>query len=86
VRVHDTRGLKLGSDFDSLYEMKDRTIEQWGDPTATHSDNRTILIEADFNEDGSIVFQQDWPLPATVLGFVLDADVGDDGEREDRDK
>ena len=27
TRVHETRGLKLGSDFDTLYEMKDRTDE-----------------------------------------------------------
>ena len=62
--------------------MKDRTSEDWGDPTSLHGDMRTTLIEADFNEDGSIVFQQDFPLPATVLGFVLDTDVGDDAEGE----
>ena len=44
---------------------------------------RTTLIDSDFNEDGSIVFQQDFPLPATVLGFVLDTDVGDDTGAED---
>ena len=83
VRVFNTRGLRVGSDFDSLYEMKDRTIEEWGDPTDVQSDSRTIIIESTFNEDGSIVFQQDYPLPATVLGFVLDADIGDDSDRSD---
>jgi len=81
VRTHDTRGLKVGADSDNLFEMKDRTIEQWGDPTELRSDQEVVLIEDAFGTDGSISFQQDFPLPATVLGFVLDVDVGDDDDR-----
>ncbi len=81
VRVHDTRGLKVGADFDTLFEMKDRSIEQWGDPTEMRSDNSRMLIESRFDEEGSISFQQDFPLPATVLGFVLETEVGDDDDR-----
>ncbi len=82
IRTHDTRGLKVGADFDNLFEMKDRSTEQWGDSTDLRSDQETILIDGAFAVDGSIVFQQDFPLPATVLGFVLDADVGDDDDKE----
>jgi hypothetical protein len=39
---------------------------------------KNVLIQPQWNVDGSSVFVQDNPLPATILGFVTSAEVGDD--------
>lgn len=78
VRVNETRGLAIGRDEDSIYEMKDRTTEAWGEPTETRSDASYFTIEPIFETDGSIWMEQQYPLPATILGLVLDIEVGDE--------
>lgn len=78
VRVHDSRGLKVGSSLDKLYEMKERTVELYGEPVELQRSNKYILIAADWDENGQTYYVQDYPLPASVLGLVTDLDVGDD--------
>jgi hypothetical protein len=78
VRVHESRGLKAGGKYSKLYEVKERTSEIYSEPTNLISAMKNVLIQPQWNVDGSSVFVQDNPLPATILGFVTSTEVGDD--------
>jgi hypothetical protein len=80
VRLNDTRGLMVGASLDNLYEFKERTNEAWGEPIRMQDGVETILIEADWNTEGQTYYVQEYPLPATVLGIVLDLEIGDDND------
>lgn len=83
VRVHETRGLAFGAlrktDLDpiNVYEMKDRTAVDWGDEIALRNDSSWVSVDALWEEDGSIYWEQTYALPATVLGYVVEATIGD---------
>lgn len=81
VRTYRTRGLSAGARTDRLFEMKDRSTEQWGDPTDLRSDMQELLFESGYTEDGQFYFYQAYPLPATVLGYVAQVEIGDTGLR-----
>ena len=78
LRVKDTRGLKVGTSLDKLYEVKERSWESYGQSTAAQSGIKHVLVEPIWEEDATQYLVQDNPLPATVLGYVLNIEVGDD--------
>lgn len=78
VRVSDTRGLKAGESLSKLYEMKERTTESYGLPTLLQQGAKILALSPRWNLNGQTYFVQDYPLPATVLGYVLSTEVGDD--------
>lgn len=78
ARIKDTRGLAFGADFDNLFEMKDRTDEEWGEILRLRNESTYETLEGVWDTDGSMVWEQKYPLPATVLGLVVDADIGDE--------
>lgn len=77
VRYSETRGLAFGPDLSDLHELQDRTDEDWGEPIRTQSGLQHEVINTGWNEEGTISWRQKYPLPATVLGLVLEIDVGD---------
>lgn len=77
-RIHETRGLKVGAALDALEEMRERESEVYGAPINLQDGTKYSLIEAPFNDAGQTYFVQDNPLPATLIGIVLDMEVGDD--------
>lgn len=74
----NTNGLKVGQSLDSLVEFKEYTDELYGSPPRMINGVEYILIKPEWTDGGQVYFVQDNPLPATVLGFVLSAEVGDD--------
>ena len=80
VRIHDTRGLKIGPALNDLQEMKDRTTEFYGEPTILQFGSKYQLIDTIWDEEGQTFFVQDSPLPATILGFVSDTELGDEND------
>lgn len=78
TRVNDTRGLSTGRALDSLYDARERTNENYGEPIALFSGVNIQLIDPEWDENGQTYFVQDNPLPATLLGIVFDVEVGDD--------
>lgn len=80
LRAHDTRGLKYGSSLTKLYEAKERTNEIWGEAITLQNGFQTVAIEAPWEEEAQTYFVQDYPLPATILGLVLDLEIGDDND------
>lgn len=78
VRLLDSRGLAFGDSFSNLVEMKDRTDEDWGEEIALRSDSSYVTVNTAWTTEGEIFFEQRYPLPGTVLGFVYDVDMGDE--------
>lgn len=74
VRANRTNNLKVGITFSRLVDMKELIpAHPWHLITA---DARTIVAAA-WTKNGQLCFQQDLPLPATILGLYPEVVVGD---------
>lgn len=77
-RVINTRGLKMGDDYERLYPMKERTTEDWGRPTVLQDGVHHMSIGTTWDEEAFTFFELDDPLPVTLLSLVQDTEVGDE--------
>lgn len=77
-RLHEGRGLKSGLRLDKLYEFKDRTTELYGEPIIPRSEMIYNTIEPQWDVNGQFYYVVTDPLPVTILGHVLETEVGDD--------
>jgi hypothetical protein len=77
VRVDDTLGLKAGPDFDTLYPIPDLAVTITPPPQFFSGDAR-ILLNTGWIENGQYCFQQDDPLPVTILAVIPEVTLGDD--------
>lgn len=77
VRLHQARGIKAGTKLTNLKEMKERSDEGYGEPTRLQAGVRPLLVNTDFTREAQTYFVVDDPVPATILGFVLDMVVAD---------
>lgn len=75
LRVHRSSGIKVGPTTDALTELKQRTSEMPGTPTALVSDEVEITISGKWQSGGHVCVRQDNPLPLTVLSMVLEASI-----------
>jgi hypothetical protein len=78
-RLYASRGMSFGTSFDKLQELPDRSEEAWGAVTALRTDLSQLLLEDSYELDKRICGRQVYPLPATVLGYTVELDVGDTG-------
>lgn len=78
ARITEARGLKFGQRLSKLYQFKERTTEAYGEPIAMLSEMKTGNMQSQFTNDAQIYVVQENPLPATLLGFVLSTEIGDD--------
>lgn len=79
-RLINSRGLKMGDDYDRLYPMKERTTEAWGRPTALQDGVHHQSIGTTWDEEAFTYFQLDDPLPVTLLSLVQDVEFGDESD------
>lgn len=77
TRVHETRGLKMGSDFNHLTEFKMRNSQPMGQPIELETGDQRIIMDPTWNIYGQICLQQDYPLPASILGVIPEIVIGD---------
>ena len=82
VQLVNSRGLKVGYDFDNVVEMKDRDANGDSAPAAgvatpLFTGPKRILIPPKYQYPGQVAVQQDYPLPATILGLIPEIQVGD---------
>ena len=78
VRMNESKGLKFGSREGNLREFKEPTNPILTEPENTLSKLMHVSIDPIYDDDGGIVFSQENPLPATILGYVRHVDLGDD--------
>ena len=77
MRLENARGLKVGHNFTSMYEVKERTTQTYGAPIPLTTGDERIVIDPSWETTGSICIQQDNPLPATVLAVIPEVRLGD---------
>ena len=77
ARLDLTRGLKYGIDFDNLSESDNFPIPPDGIPSPLITDDDRTIPFSDWNTKAQICLQQDYPLPATVLGVITEVTFGD---------
>lgn len=78
VRMNESRGLEVGLDLDNLYPFRERTYELMGEPTEIFDGIKYLTLPTDWEENAQLYFVQNDPLPSTILGLVLDLEIGDD--------
>lgn len=86
VRVTETLGLQIGSDFDHLVPMQDLIrgnvskmlsgLENQIITDLTTGDANSIL-DPTYNVPGQYCIQQSLPYPATILGVIPNLEIGD---------
>lgn len=76
VRVQDTRGLKLGPDFNSLTLMKEGG-GPYANPIPLQTRDERLNIANKWQVPGELYWQQDDPLPCTILALIPEIVVGD---------
>ena len=78
IRTSKTRGLKVGNTLDKLYPIKERQHELQGEATDLQNGMKEIRIDPVWSEEAQTYFIQDSPLPATIIGYVVEMEAGDD--------
>jgi len=78
IRTMKTRGLRAGNALTDLYPIKEVQSGLYGEAAAAYTGLYYHLMEPIWSEDGQSYLVQDDPLPATVLGYVAEVEVGDD--------
>ncbi len=78
VRVADTRGLKVGPNFSSLTEIKERSAQvSMGAAIPLFTGDERVVIDSQYLVDDNVCIQQDNPLPCTILGVIPEVSIGD---------
>lgn len=79
VNRMQSRGLQVGTDFTTMYDLKERTNETMGEPIELQNGSKYVLVgQAEWTYDASVCIRQADPLPSTVRAMVMDMEVGDD--------
>lgn len=77
LRVKDSRGLSAGPDFTRLTEIKERSSENYGQPTALQTGDERVLIDPLWESNGRVAIRQSYALPATVVAIIPRLEVGE---------
>ncbi len=77
MRLVDTRGVMVGTNLDELYSPRTELAEVLGESGPLYTGITHLSVEPLWSEEGQNYFVQEYPLPATILGYILDADIGD---------
>lgn len=75
ILTRDTRGLWAGTDWEHLFEVKQRSTEAYGAPIELKSGWFDLGIAASWTKEAQVCIKQIDPLPATVLSVMPDAEV-----------
>ena len=78
VRLDKSLGLKVGSTFNTLTQLKDTAVPV-SVPNPLFVGDIRVIIGSNWNTPGQLCVQQDFPLPASVLGLIPEVVIGDDG-------
>ena len=78
LRLKDSLGLKIGHDTGPLYPVPEQTVP-FTTPSVLYTGDIQMNLGSTWDTKGQILIQQDYPLPATVLGVVPSVVVGDTG-------
>jgi len=84
IRLLNSRGLEIGSTIEQegidyiTYPLKERTTEKYAEPTRLQSRLLEQTIGGEWTEDNSLVIRKNLASHATILGLIIDAEIGND--------
>ena len=77
LRLLDSRGLFVAeTESDIFYELKERTFEAYGEPTAMQDGIKEIAVTSGWNKDGSVSIKKSRPFHSTLLGLISTVEIG----------
>ena len=76
IVVEQTRGLSLGVKGQPLYEVKDMTMELLDGPLSETPSPTQVHVASQWNLNQQLVFEQIYPLPATILAYLAESEFG----------
>lgn len=76
LRVLNSLGLKAGPDLTTLTEIKDLQVP-YTPPISMFTGDTRVIVSPRWQVEGQLSFQQDYPLPATILGIIPEVVIGD---------
>jgi hypothetical protein len=76
LRLLNTRGIAAGALMDRLETVRPRLHAGWGEPADLISGDVSLSFDADHAPDSGVIVRQDEPLPMTLLGVWIEAEVG----------
>lgn len=79
MRLNNSRALKVGDSYDTVYEFPARSDEPWGNPIRPLSGLAHTPVGTTWDEESFTYFLLEDPLPATLLSMVQTVEVGDEG-------
>lgn len=71
-----SRGIFAGTDADHLYELKQRSSENYNDSIRLLTGLAEIQVSGKWEQPGRIFIRQSDPLPASILGVLFDVQAG----------
>ena len=83
VRLVKSRGLWHGPKFDNLTEAKQRSSEDYDEPTQLLTGDLELTTPSEWNKNGRLCFRQRDPLPMTLLAVIPDVHLGESDSRSD---
>lgn len=83
VRLLKSRGLWHGPKFSNLTEAKQRSSEDYDEPTQLLTGDLELTTPAEWNKNGRICFRQRDPLPMTILAVIPEVHLGESDSRMD---
>lgn len=90
IKVSQTLGLKIGSDFNHLVDMQDlirgnvsKMLTGLEDQIVTDlvDGSANTILDPTYNVPGQYCIEQSYPYPATILGVIPNLEVGDGNGR-----
>lgn len=79
IIVDQSTSLFAGPDFTNLREMVVRQFESYGQPVSPHTGVVHVQLETEPDDDAAFCVQHTDPVPLTILGWILDLDIGEPG-------
>lgn len=76
LNVYRSSGIFVGPKFDDLTEHKQRTTEPLGSPPSLKSETVGVVVQPEWDGDGTVCIRQSDPLALTVLSISLDVALG----------
>lgn len=76
LNVVSSSGVFIGPDSTNMVELKKRTTEPYGSPPSLKTDEVEVTLSPSWGRNGSVVVQQKYPLPLTIVGMTLDVTLG----------
>lgn len=78
LRVVESRGLMVGSTFDTLKPIKERMPSMpYGIAIPLQTTDERINLDSSWQEPGQVCIEQSYPLPATICAIVPEIKIGD---------